>query len=336
VKHFVVASILIIVMSALVILGLNALDLVPELASEEGVFVDQMFQAQIYVIAFVFSLIIVLMLYSVVVFRRNPGDESDGPHIKGNVPLEIVWTVIPLIVVMGFGVWATGHLAEITSADPQELVVRVTGFQFGWAFEYPESGVTSSELYLPLGRQVKFEITSRDVIHSFWVPEFRVKQDAVPGRWTELRVTPTEIGDFRVRCAEMCGYAHSAMYAPVVVVGPDDFEAWLGGQEVERPVSGEVSLVEKGERIASEGCFSCHSVDGSEKVGPSWLGLFGSQVQLENGTTVLADEAYLRNSILDPGAQIVAGYSPVMPDAYDFLAKEDVSAVIEYIKSLKP
>jgi cytochrome c oxidase subunit 2 len=337
VKHVAVALVLTIVVSALVILGLSALDLVPELASEEGVFVDQMFQAEIYVISFIFSLIVVLMLYSVVVFRRKPGDESDGPHIKGNAPLEITWTVIPLIVVMGFGVWAAGHLNEITAADPQELVVRVTAFQFGWAFEYPEYGVTSSELYLPVGRKVKFEITSRDVIHSFWVPEFRVKQDAVPGRWTELRVTPTEIADFRIRCAEMCGYAHSAMYAPVVVVEPNDFEAWLGGQDVEKPVPGEVSLVEEGERVAtSNGCLSCHSTDGSEKVGPSWLGLFGSQNQLEDGSTVVADEAYLRNSILDPGSQVVAGYSPVMPDAYGLLTEEEVNALIEYIKSLGP
>ena len=335
-KHVAVASVLVIVVSALLILGLSALDLVPQLASEEGAFVDQMFQAQIYVIAFIFSLIVVLMLYSVVVFRRQPGDESDGPHIKGNVPLEITWTVIPLIVVMGFGVWAAGHLQEITTADPEELVVRVTSFQFGWTFEYPEYEVTSSELYLPLGRQVKFELTSSDVIHSFWVPEFRMKQDAVPGRWTELRVTPTEIADFRIRCAEMCGYAHSAMYAPVVVVEPADFEAWLGGQEVERPVSGEVSPVERGERIASEGCLSCHSIDGSEMVGPTWLGLFDSQRQLEDGSVLLADEAYLRTAILEPGSQIVAGYSPVMPDAYDVLTEEDITAVIEYIKSLKP
>jgi cytochrome c oxidase subunit 2 len=126
------------------------------------------------------------------------------------------------------------------------------------------------------------------------------------------------------------------MYAPVVVVEPADFEAWLGGQEVKRPVSGEVSPVEQGERIASEGCLSCHSTDGSQKVGPTWLGLFGSERQLEDGSTVLADEAYLRTSIVDPGAQIVTGYSPIMPDAYDFLTKEEVNAVIEYIKSLEP
>ena len=334
-KHIAIASLLVIVVAALLIVGLNALDLVPNLASEEGAFVDVMFRAQVYVIAFIFSLIIVFMLYSVVVFRRKPGDTTDGAYIKGNVPLEIVWTLIPLIVVMGFGVWGASHLDEITTAAPDELRVNVTGFQFGWSFEYPDYGVTSSELYLPLERQVHFQITSRDVIHSFWVPEFRIKQDAVPGMWTTLRVTPSEVGDFRIRCAEMCGYAHSAMYAPVVVVEPAAFEAWLQGQEVAVPASGEVSLVEKGQKMASEqGCLSCHSTDGSQSVGPTWLGLYGSQVPLEDGSTVVADEDYLRKSILDPEAQVAAGYPMIMPNAYDFLAQEDIDAVIAFIKSL--
>lgn len=334
-RHIAFALVLVVVVTVLVILALNALDLVPQLASEEGQFVDQMFQAQIYVISFIFSLIVVLMVYSAVVFRRKPGDTSDGPHIRGNVPLEIAWTVIPLIIVMGFGIWATGHLNEITAGASDELVVQVTGFQFGWSFEYPDQGVTSSDLYLPRGRQVKFEITSRDVIHSFWVPEFRIKQDAVPGRWTELRVTPTELGDYRIRCAEMCGYAHSAMYAPVVVVEPSDFADWLAGQEVTPPPSGDLSPAELGAALVEQrGCLSCHSVDGSQLIGPTWLGLSGKERQLEDGSTVVADEEYLRTSILEPASQIVAGYPKIMPNAYDFLTEEDITAIIEYIRSL--
>jgi cytochrome c oxidase subunit 2 len=334
VKHFIVAAVLVVVVTALVILGLNAMDLIPQLASEEGAFVDQMFRAQIYVIAFVFSLIVVLMLYSVVVFRRKPGDESDGPHVTGNVPLEITWTIIPLIVVIGFGIWGAGHLNEITASSPDELVVEVTGFQFGWRFDYPEHGVSSNELYLPKGRQVFFKITSTDVIHSFWVPEFRIKQDAVPGRWTELRVTPTEVADFRIRCAEMCGYAHSAMYAPVVVVEPEDFEAWLAGQEVEAPAQ-DLTPVELGSKLSTEqGCLSCHSIDGSPLVGPTWLGLYGSERQFDDGSSALADEAYLLNAILNPGERVVADYPNIMPAAYDFLSDEELNAIVEYVKSL--
>ncbi len=334
-KHFIIAFVLVIVVTVLVILGLNAADLVPNLASAEGEFVDLMFSAQIYVIAFIFSLIIVLMLYSVVVFRRKPGDTSDGPHIKGNTPLEIAWTVIPLIIVMGFGAWSAVHLTEITAGDPDELVVEVTGFQFGWRFDYPDYGVSSYELYLPLDRQTLFRITSTDVIHSFWVPEFRIKQDAVPGRWTELRVTPTEAGDFRIRCAELCGYDHTGMYAPVIVVEPDEFEAWLAGQEIEVKPPEEMTPVERGAAlVAQQGCAGCHSVDGSQQVGPTWLGLFGSERGMEDGASIVADEAYLRQSILNPAAHVVAGFPKIMPVYEGVLSDEDVAAIIEYIKSL--
>ena len=334
-KHFVVAAVLVVLVTALVIVALNSFELVPQLASEEGAFVDQLFTLQIYIIAFVFSLIVVLMLYSAVVFRRKPGDTEDGAYVKGNTPLEIAWTVIPLMVVIGLGIVGAGHLSEITASAPDELEIEVTGFQFGWRFDYPEYGVSSNELYLPNGRQAVFKITSTDVIHSFWVPEFRIKQDAVPGQWHELRVTPTEVGDYRVRCAEMCGYAHSAMYAPVVVVEPEQFEAWLAGQEVDVP-SDELTGVTLGAKLVEEqGCLSCHSIDGSELVGPTWLGLYGSERQLEDGSTVMADEAYLLESILEPGKKVEAGYPNVMPSAYSFLSEEELAAMIEYIKSLE-
>jgi len=252
VKHLIVVAILVIIVTALVLLGLNSIDLVPDLASDEGVAVDQMFTVQIYIIAFLFSLIVVLMLYGAIVFRRKPGDMSDGPHITGNTPLEITWTIVPLLIVLGFGTWGASQLTQITASSPDELVIEITGFQFGWRFDYPEYGISSSDLYMPIGRQVLLKLTSTDVIHSFWVPEFRIKQDAVPGMWTSLRVTPTEVGDYRVRCAELCGYGHSAMYAPVVAVEPDQFEAWLEGQVVEveapeamTPAEAGAALVEK-------------------------------------------------------------------------------------------
>lgn len=334
-KHFAIAAVLVIVVTILLILGLRSMDLVPELASEEGTLVDQMFEVQLYFIAFFFSLIIVLVLYSVVVFRRKPGDTDEGVYSKGNTPLEITWTIIPLIIVMGLGIWGAQQLNSITAADEEELLVEVTGFQFGWRFDYPQHGVSSSDLYLPVGRQILFKITSTDVIHSFWVPEFRIKQDAVPGMWTELRVTPTETGDYRIRCAEMCGYAHAAMYAPVVVVEEAEFDSWLAGNVVQGRPEGEMTLVEKGENLSGiQGCLSCHSVDGSDLVGPTWLGLFGSERLLEDGSTVVADEAYLQDAILDPEGQVVAGYPMIMPVAYGFLGAKDIDSIVEYIKSL--
>jgi cytochrome c oxidase subunit 2 len=335
VKHYIVAGVLVVVVTALLILGLTALDLVPELASAEGELVDQMFTAQLYVIAFFFSLVLVLMLYSVFVFRRRPDDDSDGPHVTGSTTLEFAWTVVPLIIVLVFGIWGAGQLTEITARAPDELVVEITGFQFGWRFEYPEYGVTSSDLYLPVNRQVLLKLTSTDVIHSFWVPEFRIKQDAVPGMWTNLRVTATETGDYRVRCAELCGYAHSAMYAPVIAVQPEEFEAWLDGQVVEVEAPEDMTPAERGAAVVAEqGCGSCHSLDGSEPVGPTWLGLFGSERLLEDGSTVLADELYLRNSILKPAEQGAANFPLIMPVYEGVLTDEDVDAIIEYIKTL--
>jgi cytochrome c oxidase subunit 2 len=334
-KHIIIAMILVLIVTALVILGLRSVRLVPNLASAEGQLVDQMFTLQIYVISFVFSLIVVLVLYSAVVFRRRPGDEGDGRYIKGNVPLETAWTLIPLAVVIGFGILGARDLSRITTGAQSDLIVEVTAFQFGWRFDYPDYNISSSELYLPRNRPVLFRITSTDVIHSFWVPEFRIKQDAVPGRWTTLRVTPTEAGDYRVRCAELCGYAHAAMYAPVVVVEPTDFEAWLSGQEVPAGPTGETTPAERGANLVkNSGCLGCHSVDGSKIVGPTWRGLYGSERQLEGGSAVVADEQYLRNSILDPECQVVAGYPKVMPAAYTSLSEDDLNAIIEYIKSL--
>lgn len=334
-KHLAVASVLVVIVTLLVILLLTSTNLLPGLASEEGAFVDEMFRAQIYVIAFIFSLIVVFILYSVVVFRQKPGDESEGQYIKGNTALEIGWTLVPLVIVMIFATWGALHLAEVTAGEEGELVVEVTGFQFGWRFDYPDAGVSSDELWLPLNRQALFRITSRDVIHSFWVPEFRVKQDAVPGRWTELRVKPTETGDYRLRCAELCGYAHAAMISRVVVVEPAAFEAWLQGMSVAQPPGDDTSPAGRGAMLVQDnGCTSCHSVDGTTLVGPSWQGVFGSERQLEDGSTVTADEEYLHRAILDPGSQVVAGFPNVMPAAYNFLPEEDITAMVEYIKTL--
>jgi cytochrome c oxidase subunit II len=332
VKHIVTVTVLVIVATVLVFLVLRGAQLVPEAASAESTYVDEMFYAMILVISFVFSLIVVLVLYSVVVFRRKPGDTTDGPHVTGHTGLEITWTVIPFLVVMAFGIWGAMHLEEITAAEPDELEVRVLGFQFGWRFEYPDAGVTSNQLYLPVDRQTRLVLTSQDVIHSFWISEFRIKQDAVPGMFTELRITPTQVGDYRVRCAELCGYAHAAMYAPVLVVEPEEFEAWLEGEAVALPTD-ESTPAERGALLSTD-CLSCHSIDGTRLVGPTWLGLYGSERPLEDGAVVTADEEYLHTAIVDPSAQIVAGFPDIMPQTYGAWPEEDIQAIVEYIKTL--
>lgn len=364
-KHLIIVAVLVVIATVLVSTGLEYLPILPPQAGQEAVSVDWLFKLELRVIAFLFSLIVVFTLYSIVVFRRKAGETGDGPHIHGNTKLEIIWTIIPLITVLFFGVLGAQGLSQITSPAPDELVVEVTAQQFAWRFDYPDYGITSSsELHLPRGRQVLLKLTSVDVIHSLWVPELRVKQDAVPGMTTELRITPTELGEYKVRCAELCGTAHYSMLAPVKVEEPADFEAWVAANTVPSqdvtqtaPSEGPAEAVpseaagaaeqaagvaqatdaELGATVAqTQGCLGCHSIDGSQLVGPTWLGLYGSQVTLEDDKTVVADEEYLRRSILETNAEIVKGFpASVMPGIYkDTLSEEQVDALVEYIKSL--
>ena len=227
-RHFVVVGILVVVVAVLTYLGLHAVGLMPVPASAQAGPIDWLWDLQIKAMTFLFALIVVPMVYSLLVFRRRKGDTSDAEHIEGNTTLEIVWTIIPLFMVLGMAYIGAENLAETRRVDPDAMVVRVTGFQWGWTFDYPDYGITSNELYLPVNKQALLKMESRDVIHSFWVPEFRVKQDLVPGRVTELRITPTIIGDtYKVRCAEMCGTYHSQMLFHVAIVSRAEYDAHI-------------------------------------------------------------------------------------------------------------
>jgi cytochrome c oxidase subunit 2 len=217
------------------------------------------------------------------------------------------------------------------------MEVNVTGFQWGWTFEYPEFGITTDQLHLPKDRQILLNLTSRDVIHSFWVPEFRVKQDALPGEdlVRELRVTPTLIGEYKVRCAELCGGSHAYMESPVIVMEQADFDNWV---EERAAASLPDNPAERGALWATRyGCVACHTIDGTSVVGPTWQGLFGHEVTLEDGTTVVANADYLRDSILNPNDQIVEGFQPnLMPPIYaEQLTDEQIEDLIAYIESLE-
>ena len=235
-------------------------------------------------ISFLFALVVVFLLYSVVVFRRRPDEPEDveGDHFHGHTGLEIVWTIIPLMLVVVFGVWGARLLTDIIAPDEDEITINVVGQQWSWRFEYPEHGdITSDELVLPVHQPVRLEMTSIDVLHSFWVPEFRVKQDLVPGQIHELRITPTDEGDYKTRCAEICGTSHAYMISDVRVVSEDDFEAWV--EESSTSIA-ELEPVERGLTWSQQfGCTGCHSPDGTALAGPTWQGLFGSEVQLASG-----------------------------------------------------
>jgi cytochrome c oxidase subunit 2 len=337
--HFVVAGIFVLVVAALTYMGLTAAHLLPDAASAQAgsigqaFTIDWMWNLQLIAMSFLFALIVVPMVYSLIVFRRQKGDTTDAPHVEGNTPLEITWTIIPLFIVVFFAYLGAGNLAKTIRPTQGEMVVNVTGSQWSWKFVYPDYGITTTELYLPKDKAVVLNMTSTDVIHSFWVPEFRVKQDLVPGRLTYLHITPTKIGNYKVRCAELCGTSHFAMEQGVIVVDDAQFMAWVAERQAEEAARNTPEA--KGEAlVAANGCGACHSIDGSARpTAPTWFNLFGSSVELEDGSTVTADEAFITESIKDPKAKIVKGFQPTMP-VYPF-TDEEIANIIAYIKTLK-
>ena len=335
VKHFTLVAVLIVVVTVALAAVLDASSLLPPLASVQGVIIDWLFDLHLKLIAFLFALVIVFMLYSIVAFRRKAGESGDGMYIHGNVTLEIVWTVVPLIVVVIMGYLGVVTLRDVTAASADEMVIEVTSTQWKWTFDYPQQGLTSTDLVLPVNRSVRFDVTATDVIHSFWVPEFRVKQDAVPGAVNVLRVTPNVIGNYKVRCAELCGLGHAVMLADVRVVSSADFNAWIGA-ETARMAALDTPEARGEQLYITQGCQACHSLDGTVVVGPSWKTIFGTQESLDDGSMVTVDEDYIRNSIINPGDQIVDGFQNVMPANFsEILAEQDVDDLIAFISSLQ-
>jgi len=333
-KHFIRVAVLVVIVSVAISMWLDSLPLLPVQASAQAVPIDNLFGLHFKMISFLFALIIVFMIYSIVVFRRKPGETGDGDHIEGHTGLEVVWTIIPLGIVLLFSYLGAQALADTRRVDPQAMEVRVIAQQWSWSFEYPDYNLVSTSLYLPVNRQVLLKLTSKDVIHSFWVPEFRVKQDALPGEQLvkELRITPTKSGSYKVRCAELCGTLHAYMESPVVVMAQADFDNWVKEQQ-QLPTD----PVERGKQWATQfGCVACHSADGSVVVGPTWKGLYGKQETMSDGTVVTVDDTYLTESIRKPGAKIVKGFNNIMPaNVADQMTDDQIKAVIEYIKSLK-
>jgi cytochrome c oxidase subunit II len=333
-KQFAVIALLVIASTLAIHSGLVSIGILPVAASAQAVSTDQLFDIYFWGIAFVFSLIIVIMFYSLVVYRRRKGETGEGTRIEGNNVLEIAWTAVPLMAVLYLAYLGARSLGENRRIDPSAMVIKVIAQQWNWQFQYPDYLIASKDLYLPVGEQVDFQMTSLDVIHGFFIPEFRLKQDIVPGRTTDLRATPTKIGKYQLTCSQLCGAKHTEMVANVYVVSKADFEAWAQKQVASAPKD----PVLIGQQLASlNGCTVCHSVDGTKKVGPTWQHLFNSTVTLSDGTKVTADEKYLNESIVDPNAKIVNGFQPnVMPDTFkSILGQPQIDNLIAYIKSLK-
>jgi cytochrome c oxidase subunit 2 len=322
-----------------VALGL-LIDWFPVAASGEAKDIDTLWDVLIIASVPVFVLVQTIVLYSVWKFRMRPGEElQDGPPIHGNTKLEVFWVTVPFIMVTLLAIYGWYTLDNIEAKQQNEMVVNVTGQQFTWTFEYPQQKVQTKELVLPVNRAIEFKIKTKDVLHSFWVPQFRLKSDAVPGLTTKIRLTPDREGNYEVVCAELCGLGHSAMRQFVRVVPTGEFQKWLDQQKQAAGGGGGTSgggtsggggggggQAASGEEIfTSAGCSGCHTLaaaGSTAKVGPD-LGKLGDE----------ANADFIRKSIADPNAEITKGYKPdIMPQNFgDQLSKEELDALVKYL-----
>jgi cytochrome c oxidase subunit 2 len=302
--------------------------LFPEAASTMATRVDALYFFLVGLGVF-FSLLIagLIIYYSLKYHRRSP--RAIGVQSHGNIALELAWTVIPLLITMVIFVWGAGLFFAMSRVPDNALDIYVVGKQWMWKFQHLDGQREINELHVPTDRDIRLIATSEDVIHDWFVPAFRIKADVIPGRYVNIWFRATKPGRYRLFCAEYCGTKHSGMTGEVVVMKPRDYQTWLGGGEAQG------SLASAGERLFADlACNTCHRPD-SQGRGPVLDGLIGRTVMLQSGATIVADEAYVRESILNPSTKITAGYQPIMPTFQGLVTEEQVLQIIEYIKSLK-
>jgi cytochrome c oxidase subunit 2 len=309
------------------------IDWFPTPASTQADKIDTVYDVLMIVSVPVFVLVTVIVLFSVWKFRQRPGEElADGPPIHGNTRLEVVWTAIPAVVLVALCTYAYVTLVDLEEAQAGEMRINVVGQQFAWTFEYPRSGgepIRSNQLYLQEGKPVRFHVRSRDVIHDFWVPAFRMKVDAVPGIDTTYRVTPNRRGRYPVVCAELCGLGHAVMRQTANVVTAEEFTAWMEKasappepEETEGPVDGKAIFTQG--TGAATACGACHTLSDagtSGSTGPN----------LDDGLQG-RDEEFIRRSIVEPDAEIAQGYNRgIMPSYEQSLSQEQLDALVSYL-----
>ena len=299
----------------------------PEQASSIARSVDYLYFFITAVTVFFTTVIFAVIFFFMIKYRRrSPGERPKA--IEGSLPLEVLWTAIPTLIVAVIFVWSASLYYRNSVPPKGAMEIFVTGKQWMWKVEHPEGQREINELHVPLGRPVKLTMTSEDVIHDFFVPAFRVKKDVLPGRYTTLWFEPTKLGTFHLFCAQYCGAFHAGMIGSVIVIQPDEYDRWLaGGVQGESPEAA-------GEKLfLQQGCGTCHLANNTGPA-PSLLGMYGQPVLLTTGETVMADDAYTRESILAPRAKIVKGYIPIMPSFQGQLTEEQIGNLIAYIRLL--
>jgi cytochrome c oxidase subunit 2 len=303
----------------------------PEQASSVALEVDLLY---IFIIAV--TVLTSLAVYTAIAiftikYKRRSEDEIPE-QIEGNLPLEIIWSIIPLGLVLIMFAWGVKVFYDLSRAPAESLNFSVVGKQWMWKVQHPNGKREINELHVPLGQPVKLTITSEDVLHSFFIPAFRTKMDAVPGRYTTSWFEPTKTGEYHIFCAEYCGTKHSHMIGRVVVMDPTHYEQWLRTGTATAAVSNETPEVAGARLFQEQRCNTCHLTNGL--MAPVLTGLFGSQVKLQSGETVTVDENYLRESIVNPQAKVVQGYQPNMPTFQGQISEDALMQLIAYIKSL--
>lgn len=305
----------------------------PPQASTLAGAVDWIFNFVTYTSTIIFVLVVGAMGYLIYKYRRREASEVPTPPEESKI-LELTWIVVPTILVLMVFTWGFKTFIRLQVAPPDAYEIRVKGFQWGWTFLFPEGFQTTNEIYVPVGRPIRFVMDSQDVLHSFFIPAMRIKQDVLPNRYTSVWFEGTQTGVFDIFCTEFCGTSHSAMIGKVHVVDQNTFTAWaetggVGNLAAMAPAEAGAVLYKK------NACNTCHTIDGSPATGPTWKGLYGKTGHPTDKGAVTVDDNYLREAILNPGAKVVNGYANVMPSNYSTMPGDQVDALIEYIKTLK-
>jgi cytochrome c oxidase subunit 2 len=299
----------------------------PQQASEQAVTIDALYFFLLAVTGFFALLIAILVMVFAVKFHRRHDDEV-GDAIHGSLALELLWTIIPLGITMVMFVWGAQVFFHMTRPPQGAMEIYVVGKQWMWKAQHMDGAREINELHVPVGRPVKLIMGSEDVIHSFFIPDYRVKADVVPGRYNTMWFTASKPGKYHIFCTQYCGTKHSNMIGWVTAMEPSDYQTWLSGGTAGG------TMAEAGAKLFTDlACNTCH-LDNGQGRGPVLKGLYGKQVLLTGGQTVTMDDAYLRESILNPQAKIVSGFTPIMPTFQGLVTEEQLLQLIAYVKSL--
>mgnify|MGYP000111694276 CR=1 FL=1 len=277
--------------------------------------------------------IVLVTLYFTIKYLRKSKEDKAQKQVKDNHTLEAIWTVIPFFVLMFIFYLGFKGFLQISVAPEDTVEYRVSAKKWVWVFENPSTGAkTINELVVPINTPIKLVMSSEDVLHSFFIPNFRVKKDVLPNRYTNIWFEATKAGTFQIFCTEFCGDGHSDMLATITVLEEDAYDEYLKKANN----TDDVPLLDLGKKMyTAKGCNACHSLDGSAQIGPSWFDMYGSSRELSSGESVTYDDNYIRESIVYPANKVVKGYQNVMPSYSGLLTDREINAVIEYIKTLK-